>query len=47
LRDLNGYVRDRLRGAKYIFYIFPKGSFFEKRRKMTKPMQGKGALALN
>jgi len=47
LRDLNRYVRDSLRGAKYIFYIFPKGTFFEKRRKMKKLMYDKGALALN
>jgi len=47
LRDLNRYVRNSLRGAKYGFYIFPKRSFFEKRRKMTKLMYNKGALALN
>jgi len=47
LRDLNRYVRNSLRGAKYIFYIFTKGSFFEKRRKMTRLMYDKGALALN
>jgi len=47
LRDLNRYGRSSLRGAKYIFYIFPKGSFFEKIRKMTKLMYDKRASALN